>query len=648
MDGKGERAHSAAFEKSAAAGKFPKGNAQASGTNTKSISAKRAAAAKPASRVASAKRAAGRAPSPSRTAAPNHAAPQKRGGSPRRGGKPRPRRKFRLRWPAFALLAALAIGLMFALLPRAKEAPEAPPEATMEPSATPQPTATPEPGWSPQPMGEIADGAKPDSAAYNYQYRILADGQLVDSYQRESPISMGEGEDYAQVEGILTFRGNNYRDTAAYGTVPDDANGLEVVWSKKIGGIDNWVGVGWTGQASIVRWPEETRRLMNINAEKKEKDGLKEVIYGTLDGHIYFLDLDDGKATRDPIAVPSSIKGSVSVDPRGLPLLYCGQGIDTVKGHDVELGTRIFSLIDQKKLFFLDGRDEFSLRHWYAADCSPLVDAGSDTLIHLGENGITYTIKLNSNFDPQTGALSIDPVVDRLVYKSKISKRPGMENSPAIYDHYAYYTDNSGLLVCLDLNTMSPVWLGDVGDDSDASIVIEEDADGVWLYTACELDFNGLTGDIYCRKFNALTGEEIWKIPVPCSRYKEDVEAGSYATPAVGKGSLSRFVYFNIARTSDGGGRLGAVDKQTGEVVWQIGTGGISWSSPVCVYDSKGRGYLIYCNSKGNVRLLDGLTGEQLAEVTLDANIEASPAVFDDMLVIGTWGAHIYGVRITS
>ena len=32
----------------------------------------------------------------------------------------------------------------------------------------------------------------------------------------------------------------------------------------------------------------------------------------------------------------------------------------------------------------------------------------------------------------------------------------------------------------------------------------------------------------------------------------------------------------------------------------------------------------------------------------LGANIEGSPAVFDDMLVIGTRGGKIYGVQITG
>ena len=607
----------------------------------------------------SASRSARPARRPVASARPSGARPQAKRAPAGRNAQRRParRRKFVLRWSHIAVAAGAVAVLLIVLFagfgsggagkdasPVPSETPDAQPEST-EALYTPEPQV---PGWQPREMGEIADSAKPDNPDYAFEQRFVANGEIVDSYERETSVAMGAGDSYAQVEGIVTFRGNNYRDTAVYGTVPNNASKLTKVWSKKIGGIGQWQGVGWTGQASIVRWPEATRQVMNINADKKSKAGLTEVIYGTLDGNIYFLDLDDGQETRSPISTPSSIKGSVSVDPRGLPLLYCGQGIPEVNGREVEIGTRIFSLIDQSRLFFLDGRDPFAMRKWYAFDCSPLVDAESDTLIQLGENGIVYTVTLNSDFDAQAGTISIDPVVDRMVYKSAVTTRLGMENSPAVYDHYAYYADNSGLLTCLDLNTLEPVWLADVGDDTDASIVLEEDGDGVWLYTACELDLNGMEGNAYCRRFNALTGEEMWKIGVPCYRYTEDVEAGSYATPALGKGSLSELVYFNIARVPGGGGKLGAVNKKTGEVVWQISTGGYSWSSPVCVYDDSGRGYILFCNSNGIMRMCDGLTGEEITQIDLGENVEGSPAVFGDMLVIGTWGREILGVRISA
>lgn len=67
----------------------------------------------------------------------------------------------------------------------------------------------------------------------------------------------------------------------------------------------------------------------------------------------------------------------------------------------------------------------------------------------------------------------------------------------------------------------------------------------------------------------------------------------------------------------------------------------------MCVYDQNGRGYVILGNSKGTLRLIDGLTGKVIDSVKLNANIEGTPAVFEDMLVVGTRGRKIYGVRIS-
>jgi len=94
---------------------------------------------------------------------------------------------------------------------------------------------------------------------------------------------------------------------------------LEKVWSIKIGYIDTWTGVGWNGQPAIVKWSNELRKKMNLFQDKKDKNDLKEVIYATLDGKIYFLDLDDGSYTRNPINVGAPLKGSVTVDPGVIP-----------------------------------------------------------------------------------------------------------------------------------------------------------------------------------------------------------------------------------------------------------------------------------------------------------------------------------------
>ena len=47
--------------------------------------------------------------------------------------------------------------------------------------------------------------------------------------------------------------------------------------------------------------------------------------------------------------------------------------------------------------------------------------------------------------------------------------------------------------------------------------------------------------------------------------------------------------------------------------------------------------------------MVDGLTGELVHRITVEGNIEASPAAYKDIVVVGTTGKdteHIYGIRI--
>ena len=70
------------------------------------------------------------------------------------------------------------------------------------------------------------------------------------------------------------------------------------------------------------------------------------------------------------------------------------------------------------------------------------------------------------------------------------------------------------------------------------------------------------------------------------------------------------------------------------------------WSSPVDFYDKNGNAYIVQCDSIGNMFLIDGKNGEILNSLTLDANIEASPAIYEDTIVIATRAGSIYGIEI--
>ena len=272
--------------------------------------------------------------------------------------------------------------------------------------------------------------------------------------------------------------------------------------------------------------------------------------------NIYFIDAKSGENTRPPIELGFPIKGSVSVDPRGYPLLYVGQGISKANGRTGRIGWRVYSLIDQSQLFFLDGHDSLCLRDHGAFDGACLVDGSTDTVILGGENGLFYRIKLNTRFDREAMEISVAPQVTAYRYKSAVSKELGIENSVAAYGGYAWFADNSGLLTCLDLNAMKPEWLLDTGDDTDATIALEREADGrLALYTVNQVDKQGAAGRCTVRRVDAMTGISDWSFSVNCTS-DGDNGGGGFASPAVGSGAYGEYVYFNIC-LPQGGRRAG-------------------------------------------------------------------------------------------
>ena len=158
--------------------------------------------------------------------------------------------------------ALCAIVLMLSLaLPAAAE-----PMATVEPDVRID-TA----GWEIDP-GKIPADALPGAQGISIESEILdGDGAELPAYARAEAIAFGAPDEFTSLAGITTFRGDNYRDGASYGTIGAEPTQMSILWSNSIGGIDKWTGVGWTGQCSIVRWPEETRKLMNLYPDKKDK-----------------------------------------------------------------------------------------------------------------------------------------------------------------------------------------------------------------------------------------------------------------------------------------------------------------------------------------------------------------------------------------
>lgn len=529
-------------------------------------------------------------------------------------------------------------------LPTPEVLPSEPAETTapVETEAPPPPTEAFKPG-----MTQLSDPAN-----WDVTWEIIENGAVVENYQRAEEISFGEGEDYFALPGIATFRGNNYRNSSTYGTTQVNNASLSMVWSHSIGRLDGWSGCAWTGQPLVAQWDEQTRNNMNIFSSKKKKDNLVEVIYATLDGQIHFYDLDDGQPTRNAIHMNMNFKGSGSLDPRGYPLLYVGSGLYTF-GKSPRMF--VVSLITGEILYEYGHNDSFAKRDWTAFDSCPLVDAETDTLIWPGENGILYTIKLNTQYDPDAGTISVSPDTPvKTRYSSAYSKDGrylGYESSVSIVDDYLYVSENGGMFYCVDLNTMELVWAQDVGDDSNASPAFEWGKDGRgYVYTASSLHWTAKNkkGSVTMYKLDAQTGEIVWEHTHDCVT-ETNISGGIQATPLLGKEgtTIENMLFYTVARTPNAyDGTMYAVNRETGELIYEVDTVNYAWSSPVAMYTEEGEAYIAFANASGKIRLINGATGKVLYALGLGNSVEASPIVYKNMMVIGTREA-VYGIKIS-
>ncbi len=522
-------------------------------------------------------------------------------------------------------------------------------ETVPENETSPEPTAE---AFSFEPTS--TDATNPD--VFISSTTISSGGEIINNYENPEPISFGTDSGYSAVKGITTFKGNNLRNGASYGTTSMTAGQFGTYWTQQTGALTSysgytWTGSGWTGQPLIAEWDKDTREIMDMYSWAKEQETLVEVIYATMDGNVYFSELTTGKATRDKLYLGYTFKGAGSLDPRGYPILYVGAGYD---GASESPKAMAVSLIDGEILFSIGQGDSFANRPWHVFDSAPLVHAETDKLIWAGENGVIYFVDMNTEYDKSAGTLTVEPDTTKWKYTSKKNDSTGqywlgMEASILALDNYIIFADNGGHLMCLDVNTLELVWVQDILDDSNCTPVLEIEDGKPYVYISTSFHYGWRsynTATIPIWKIDATNGEIVWQVDYECYTVA-DVSGGVQGSVASGTGTLSDLIFVPVARTPNaGGGILTAISKSTGEVAWELETVSYSWSTPVDVYDTNGKGYLIYCNSSGYMMLVDGLSGEIVDEINLGSNIEASPAVYNNTVVVGTRGQVIYGIDL--
>ncbi len=440
--------------------------------------------------------------------------------------------------------------------------------------------------------------------------------------------SAGVGEvggPWGSVEGLLMFRGNPTR--TFYGTGPMPLTTPERVWrypsqamcsqSVNLGETKTWCGTGWTGQPAVWERP----------------DGITEVAFGAYDRAVHFVDAATGQATRERFVTGDIIKGSLSIDPDGFPLLYTGSRDNK---------TRIIALDREpvESLWSIDSNDYPGLWNddW---DSNPVIV--DDVMYQGAENGKWFAIELNRGYDAD-GNVTVDPRVLHVItsYNDELISRVGdrivsVENSTLIVDDTAFFANSAGRVLGIDISNIreeAPIvfdWW--TGDDTDATLV--GDADG-FIYASVELErYNSRAEEVgQLIKLDPSNPDDpfVWGVAVGPG---PGAYGGMWATPALGDG-----VIYNSTES----GRLIAVDTETGEVIWEDPVGHHAWGSPVIVDDALL--VPVNCEAGGGMRQYD--ISDQRNPVRMwqydhqASCIESTPAVWEGEIFVGTRDGFLY------
>ncbi len=547
-------------------------------------------------------------------------------------------------------------------------APTDTPEPTATPEPTPEPTAEPDATPLPELTAEAVEAADPQADGMALKATVLNGGKSATSFSRTNAISVvnpfttyTSNANYAvwPQAGVLTFRSGPMRQNAAFGTVEVESGKLTEVWNQPVGSMkansETLYGVNAPGQALIVKWPTQLRQRMALSDEARDTVALKEVMVAGQDGKVYFYNLLDGTATRDAIELGVPSAGGLSLATNGTPILGVGQSHSKVGSSVKKSGYHLINLLTNKeeKLIQTDGKEKNS--SFSGVLGAGLFDSKTGTLIFGSQGGVLYTAELGKQaetYDYQSGKITLSSALQsyKTLAKGEEKKYTNINGSVAMYGSYVYYADKTGILQCVDVNSLTPVWAVNLGDDVEATPALDmEDENTVALYTGNTILLKRKQGVVNLTRVNALTGEIMWNYEVPDVKYQSGSDIGLEASPLVGQNRISDLVIFTVTDGKNGS-RVIALDKKEGKLRWQADFTAEAYSSPVAVYNENGDAWIVQALYDGTVNLLNASNGQVLDTLTLtDAQIKASPAVYNDLLIIGTTGkknSAVYCIRI--
>ena len=313
----------------------------------------------------------------------------------------------------------------------------------------------------------------------------------IDTIDKTIPSTLASIKDaYENKPGIFTFRGSASRIPYFSGYLTDDSIRFKVDWvfTTRTDGFKTSVGVfeggsGWTGQALYVNWPDSIVERFKSNSESACLNiHNQEIILASLCGDLYFIDFETGKKSRESYNVGNVLKGTPALNTDLNGHVYIGHGAKK----EATFGTQVFDLFTHKMINTF-GTDPKAWRGWGGYDSSP-VEAGG-FLFRPAENGTIYKYYVGD------GGYTLQSTLRYSTTEAK--KSPGMESSMAVCRNYGYIGDNAGNILCINLNTMQPVWHFWNHDDTDASPIVEEGDGMPYVDTGGEGDEQGNEGSCY-------------------------------------------------------------------------------------------------------------------------------------------------------
>lgn len=426
------------------------------------------------------------------------------------------------------------------------------------------------------------------------------------------------------VDGLLTFRGNPTRTYYGEGPVPANPS---IAWTYKIGCSNssvggnpkNWCGSGWTGQPAIFHPPGE--------------DSAWWLGFGAYNRKVNFLDPETGDEVYPGYATADIIKGSITIDPDGFPLMYTGSRDSFY--HVVALDRP-----EPEALWKLAADAVRPVKWNNDWDGSGLII--DDYLFEGGENSRFFIVKLNRGYDSD-GFVTVDPeiVFSTEGWDSDLTAAVGgnvsIENSVAISGNVVYFANSGGLVQGWDISTLKEGGIPErvfrfwSGDDTDATIVVDEAG---MLYVATEYE----RGNARSKELGQIikldpSNEEN---PVIWSREANSgLDTGVWATPAL---------YNDILIVSTDDGRVLGIDRLTGTQRWVLDLPGPLWQSPVVVDN-----VLLQGDCEGGMHAYN--VADTAVEPTLiwtvevEGCIESTPAVWQGSIFFGTRNGDFYALR---